>query len=100
MLNSSSHAPGDEQILPKKAEKGESVFLYIFLVLLFLLLLKAFKVIPDPPEYPTEILASIGAACGIVVSFGFLFNHMLSFEHRLTTVETDLNAIKAKLDIK
>ena len=90
--------------MPKKRE-GASVWWYIFLIVLFLLLLKTFKVLPDPPEY-FEIAASIGAAVGVTAGIGSLHNHMFKFEHRLTAVETrldtmqdDMKAIKNKLGI-
>lgn len=82
-----------EEKMPKK-EGGWGY--YIILVILFILLLKAFKVLPDPPDY-IEIFASIGASVGIVASFGLLFNHIIKFEHRLTSVENDLKTIKMKL---
>jgi len=93
---------GDE--MPKKGKK-EGRWFYIWLGILFLLMLKAFKVLPDPPQY-AEMAASIGAAIGIISSLAFFFNHMLKFEHRLTkledkftTVEVDLKAIKVKLEV-
>ena len=76
---------------PKK-EEGAPWYIWALLGLLAILLLKTFRVLPDPPEY-LEILAGIGATVGVVGSFGILFNKMFGFENRLSTAETKLETI-------
>jgi len=56
-------------------------------------LLKAFRVLPDTPEY-LEIVAGIGASIGVVGSLAFLFNTMFGFQKRLSIVETEIKTIK------
>jgi hypothetical protein len=77
----------------KKEEEGTPWYVWVLLGLLFLVLLKVFRVLPDPPEY-LEILAGIGAAVGVVGSFGTLFNAMFGFQKRLSVVETETKTIK------
>ena len=67
----------------------------MYLIILFLLLLKALRVLPDP-EY-IEIIASIGAAAG----FGWIFTLLYKIQGRLAAVEVQLqNLIEDLNDLK
>jgi len=84
-------------------ERGTPWYYYVLLAILFLLLLKAFKVLPDL-QY-IEVVAGVGSAFGVVTGLFYLIKQMFSFQGRLSVVETDLGnikddlkEIKAKLD--
>ena len=65
----------------------------MYLIILFLLLLKALRV---PPEY-IEIIASIGAAAG----FGWIFTLLYKIQGRLAAVKVQVqNLIKDLNDLK
>jgi len=81
--------------MPKKRE-GASVWWYIFLIVLFLLLLKTFKVLPDPPEY-MELAVATATAVAVTGTFGWVTGHIIKIEHRLTTVENDIKTILQRL---
>ena len=85
-----------EEMPKKKKEEGTPWYVWLFLFVLFLLLLKVFKVLPDPIEI--ETLASIGAAISVVGCFAWLFNKMFGFERRLSKVETKLDGIQKDVD--
>lgn len=68
---------------------------YVLLIILFLLLLKSFRVLPDPPT--SEIAASIGSAVGIVGFLAWIFKKLFNFENRITILEERLKKIEADL---
>jgi hypothetical protein len=78
--------------MPKRKEEGKPWGTYILLLIMFVLLLKVFKVLPDPVEI--ELIAGIGASLTVTGSFAFLFSKMFSFEKRISVVETKTETIQ------
>jgi len=70
-------------------------WVWLYLIILFLSLLKAFRALPDPECI--EIIASIGAAAG----FGWIFTLLYKIQGRLAAVEVQLqNLIEDLNDLK
>jgi len=79
--------------MPRRKEEGTPWYTWLLLLIMFILLLKVFRVLPDPVEI--EVIAGVGASLTVVGSFAFLFNKMFGFEKRLSAVETRIETIMA-----
>jgi hypothetical protein len=82
---------GEEMPKKKKEEEATPWYIWLLLFVLFILLLKVFRVLPDPIEI--ELIAGIGASLTVVGCFAFLFSKMFSFENRLSKTETKIETI-------
>ena len=65
--------------------------------MLFILLLKAFRILPDPPEY-LEVVAGVGATIGVLGGQAWIFNKIFTLDGRLSALESKSEALEERLD--
>jgi hypothetical protein len=87
--------------MPRKKESGSNIVTFIIYALLAIILLKIFRIIPDPPEYDINVVIGL-LTLVIAISTGFsnwLSRRFSSITDKLDSLDKNVQTISTNLKL-
>jgi len=87
--------------MPKKKESGSNIVTLIIYVILVVIVLKIFRIIPDPPEYDINVVIGL-LTLVIAISTGFsnwLSRRFSSITDKLDSLDKNMQTISTNLKL-